>query len=255
MTFVERGGVRIHYEVVGEGPPIVLLHGGAGDRTMWRHAGYVDELRRYTSVLVDSRGHGLSDKPAVEAAYRLEEYVADVRAVIGELGAPRVALWGYSDGAHVAAAVAASIPERVAALITTGWNADMGTPEEQAELIELLQSSGMDGLNTALERGEGVSLPPWMREQFLATDPEVFIAEVKGFATGEQVRASLSSIVAPALLVVGAAEDPDEEVAKVAALLPSGRALTLPGVGHIGVFLASERVLPHALGVLGEGFA
>ena len=68
------------------------------------------------------------------------------------------------------------------------------------------------------------------------------------------MRASLSSISAPALLVVGAAEDPGDEAAKVAALLPSGRALTLPGVGHIGVFLASERVLPHALGVLGEGF-
>jgi len=50
-------------------------------------------------------------------------------------------------------------------------------------------------------------------------------------------------------------EDPEGGAAEVAALLPSGRALTLPGVGHIGVFLASERVLPHALRVLGEGFA
>ena len=236
MTFIERDCVRLHYETVGEGPPVVLLHGAAGDRTMWRYAGYVDGLNRFRCVLVDSRGHGLSDKPAVEAAYRLEEYVADARAVIGELGAPRGALWDYTDGAHVAAAVAASIPDRVAALITTGWIADTGTPEEQAELIELLESSGMDGLNAALERGEGISLPPWMRERFLATDPEVFIAEVKGFGTGERVRASLSSISAPALLLVGAAEDPGDEAAKVAALLPSGRALTLPGVGHIGVF-------------------
>ncbi len=69
-----------------------------------------------------------------------------------------------------------------------------------------------------------------MREQFLATDPEVFIAEVKGFGTGKQVRASLSSVGAPALLVVGAGEDPEEEAAEVAALLPSDRAVTLPGV-------------------------
>jgi pimeloyl-ACP methyl ester carboxylesterase len=240
MTFVERDGVHLHYETVGEGPPVVLLHGAAGDRTMWRYAGYIDGLNRFRCVLVDSRGHSLSSKPQeIETAYRLEEYVADVRAVIGELGAPWVALWGYSDGAHVAAAVAASIPDRVAALITTGWIADTGTPEEKAAMIELLESSGMDGLNAALERGEGISLPQWMRVHFLATDPEVFIAEIKGFGTGEQVRPSLSSIVAPALLVVGTAEDPDEEVAKVAALLPSGRALTLPGVGHIGVFLAS----------------
>ena len=74
-----------------------------------------------------------------------------------------------------------------------------------------------------------------MREQFLATEPEVFIAEVKGCGTGVHVRASLRSISAPALLLVGAAEDPGDEAAKVAEHLPAGRALTLPGVGHLEV--------------------
>jgi pimeloyl-ACP methyl ester carboxylesterase len=255
MPFVERGGVRVHYEVVGEGPPVVFLHGAAGNRTMWLHAGYVDGLDGFTRVLVDSRGHGLSDKPADEAAYSLEEYAADVEAVIDAVGAPRVALWGYSSGANVAGAVAERIPDRVAALIATGWIADMGTPEEQAELIQRLESSGMPGLNQELEQDEGITLPSWMREQFLATDPKVFAAEVKGFGDGEQVRASLSVVHAPALLLVGAAEDPEDEAAKVAALLPSGRAVTLPGVGHIGAFLASEQALSHALQVLREGFA
>src|SRR5215207_11665826 len=105
MPSVERDGVRIHYEVVGAGPPVVLLHGAAGDSTMWRHACYVDGLDGFSRVLVDSRGHGLSDGPGDEAAYRLEEYV---EAVIDALGAPSVVLWGYSSGAHVAAAVAGS---------------------------------------------------------------------------------------------------------------------------------------------------
>jgi pimeloyl-ACP methyl ester carboxylesterase len=128
MIFVERDGVRIRYEVVGAGSPVVLLHAAAGDSTMWRHAGYVDDLDGFSRVLVDSRGHGLSDRPGDEAAYWLEEYAADVEAVIDALGAPGVALWGYSSGAHVAAAVAGRIPDRVAALITTGWIADMGSP-------------------------------------------------------------------------------------------------------------------------------
>ena len=255
MRFVERGSVRIHFEVVGEGPPVVLLHGSAGDRTMWRHAGYVDGLEGFSCVLVDSRGRGLSDRPAGERAYRLEEYVADVRAVIEALGAPRVALWGYSSGAHVAAAVVQSVPNRVEALITTGWIADMGTSEERDGLIQVLESSGMNGLNSALEREEGISLPPWMREQFLATDPGVFVAEIKGFGDGSRVRATLGKIRAPALLLVGAMEDPEGEAARTAALLPSGKAVTLPAVGHIGAFLASEQALPHALGLLRACFA
>jgi len=253
MTFVERSGVRIHFEVVGEGPPVVLLHGSAGDRTMWRHAGYVDGLDGFSRVLVDSRGHGLSDRPA-DDAYRLEEYAADVEAVMDALGTRRVALWGYSNGANVAAAVAGRVPQRVDALITTGWIADMGTPEERAELVQLLESSGMPALNSALEKDERIWLPPWMREQFLATDPKVFAAEVKGFGDGREVRASLGAVRAPALLLVGEAEDPGGEVARVATLLPSGKAVTLPGVGHIGVFLASDRVLPHALRILQAGF-
>ncbi len=254
MPFVERDGVHIHYEVVGEGPPVVLLHGAAGDSTMWRHAGYVDGLERFGRVLVDSRGHGLSDRPDDEAAYRLKEYAADVEALIDALEAPSVALWGYSSGAHVAAAVAEHIPDRVDALITTGWIAELASLEEQTELIELLESSGMPGLNASLEQDEGISLPPWMREQFLATDPKVFVAEVKGFGDGKQMRASLSSVTAPALLLVGAAEDPGGEAAKVAALLPSGRAVTLPGVGHVGAFVASKEALPHALRMLREVF-
>jgi hypothetical protein len=102
----------------------------------------------------------------------------------------------------------------------------------------------MPGLNAALENDEDISLPPWMREQILATDPGVFAAEVEGF--GERIRASLGALRAPALLVVGAAEDPEGEAAKVAALLQD--------VGHVGAFLLSERVLPHVLRVLREGF-
>jgi hypothetical protein len=75
-------------------------------------------------------------------------------------------------------------------------------------------------------------------EQFLATDPNVVAAEVKGFGDSEQVRVHLDVIRAQALLLVGAAEDPEGQAAKVASLLPAGRAVTLPDLGHVGAFLA-----------------
>jgi pimeloyl-ACP methyl ester carboxylesterase len=148
--FAERGGVRICFEVVGEGPLVVLLHGPAGERAMWRHAGYVNGLEGFSGLLVDARGHGLTGKPAGETDYSLEEYAADVEAVIEAVGASHVALWGYSNGANVAAVVARHISDRIAALITTGWIADLGTPEERAALLQLLEFSNMSSLNLML---------------------------------------------------------------------------------------------------------
>jgi pimeloyl-ACP methyl ester carboxylesterase len=61
---VSSGGVSISYETIGEGWPLVLLHGWCCDRSWWSEAGYVDELQvDYRLVNVDLRGHGESDKP------------------------------------------------------------------------------------------------------------------------------------------------------------------------------------------------
>ncbi|HEX9907655.1 MAG TPA: alpha/beta hydrolase [Thermoplasmata archaeon] len=63
MPYVTGNGVRIHYETVGHGPPIILAHGGTGNSSMWRLAGYLDELNGHRCILIDRRGHGLSEKP------------------------------------------------------------------------------------------------------------------------------------------------------------------------------------------------
>ncbi len=98
MAVFEHHGVRLFYEIVGDGEPVVLHTGAGGDRTMWRHAGYLDELRDFQMVLFDHRGHGQSDKPRILEAHRLEVYVADVVALLDHLALPRAAFWGYSDG-------------------------------------------------------------------------------------------------------------------------------------------------------------
>ena len=89
-----------------------------------------------------------------------------------------------------------------------------------------------------------------MREQFLATDLSVFAAEAEGFGEGKRIRASLGALRAQALLVVGAAEDPEGEAAKVAAFLPS----RYPARCRPRRRVPGERVLPHVLRVLRKGF-
>lgn len=71
--------VRIHYEVEGSGPPLVLQHGITQTLDAWRRAGYVDALKsRYRLILVDARGHGASDKPHDPTAYRLASRAGDI---------------------------------------------------------------------------------------------------------------------------------------------------------------------------------
>ena len=72
MPKVKNGDINIYYEVEGEGPPLVMLHGFAGSLEHWRDFGYVDELKKdYKVVLIDNRGHGKSDKPHDPAMYNI----------------------------------------------------------------------------------------------------------------------------------------------------------------------------------------
>ena len=71
MAYVENDGVRIHYRVEGEGPPLFLHMGFSVDLTGWYEWGYVDALKDdYRLILIDPRGHGKSDKPHDPAAYQ-----------------------------------------------------------------------------------------------------------------------------------------------------------------------------------------
>ena len=64
MPYADNQGVRIYYEVEGQGPPLVLGHGGSYTLEMWREWGYTDGLRdEHQLILLDFRGHGRSDKP------------------------------------------------------------------------------------------------------------------------------------------------------------------------------------------------
>ena len=82
MLSVTRDHVRLYYTDAGDGPPLLFHTGGAGDGRMWQMAGYTQVLRPARQVVMDHRGHGKSDCPAELASHRIEEYAADVIAVL-----------------------------------------------------------------------------------------------------------------------------------------------------------------------------
>ena len=65
----------------------------------------------------------------------------------------------------------------------------------------------------------------------------------------------LASFPVPALLIAGELEDEDDDAAKVAAMIPNGRSLRLPGLGHTGACAASALTVPTARAFLDRWFA
>jgi proline iminopeptidase len=116
MPRTEIDGVGIHYEVDGEGPPLVVVHGGLGlDHVVYRRtlAPLADEVRMIT---YDQRGNGRS-VPADLAALTMERLADDAAALADHLGLDRFAVLGHSYGGFVAQEVALRHPDRVSSLV------------------------------------------------------------------------------------------------------------------------------------------
>src|SRR5712692_208209 len=77
MPFAFNKGVRVHYEVFGEGPPLFLHVGAGAEWDLWKLAGYLDRLDGYRLIVNDPRGRGRSDRPRTLAAHRMKKYVED----------------------------------------------------------------------------------------------------------------------------------------------------------------------------------
>jgi len=106
-------GVRIHYEVTGEGTPVVLLHGFPDSGRLWRHQVPALAEAGFRVIVPDQRGYGASDKPEGVDAYNLLHLVADVGAVLADAGVERAHVVGHDWGAAVAWVTATVAPAMV----------------------------------------------------------------------------------------------------------------------------------------------
>ena len=140
-------GGRLAGEAVGEGPPVVLLHGLTATRRYVLHGSVALARRGRRLVSYDARGHGDSDPAPAGAAYSYGELADDLRAVLDAIGGgePPV-LAGHSMGAHTAAALALAGQAELSALVLI-CPASLGAPPPEEAL------AGWDRLADGLERG------------------------------------------------------------------------------------------------------
>ena len=105
MPYLDHGGVRIYYDAFGAGDetPLVLSHGFGNSTQMWApNVGALAANRRV--ITWDLRGHGRSDSPEQQDLYTAEASVADLAALLDEVGATRAVLCGLSLGGYLSLA-------------------------------------------------------------------------------------------------------------------------------------------------------
>jgi pimeloyl-ACP methyl ester carboxylesterase len=230
MPFLERDGVRLHYESAGSGPPILLSHGYSATSRMWQ--GQVEALAdRYQVITWDMRGHGQSDSPDDPAAYSEAHTVADMAAILDALGIERAVIGGLSLGGYMSLAFHLAHPSRVRALMLfdTGpgyrnpagreaWNR---TAEARAVAFE---TRGLEALGAGAE----VRIAQHRSARGLALAARGMLAQFDS-----RVIESLETIRVPTLVLVGERDEPFLGATDyMAAKIPGARKVVIPAAGH-----------------------
>jgi len=243
MRSITSNGIRIHYEVEGAGPPLVLQHGMTQCVASWRVSGYVEALaRRHRLVMIDARGHGASDKPYEPEAYRIPSLAGDVLAVMDHLGLENAVYWGYSFGATIGFGLGAVAPERFTGFVLGGGHPYARTVPRSAQL------DGADGEAFARAFLERLGIDP---EKMPSGSRELLMAnDFRAIAAAQQDRPSLAEalprMTMPRLVYAGDTDPFHERAERAAGELPDGRFVSLPGLDHWATFGESGQILPVA---------
>jgi len=187
-------GVRVAYDIVGEGEAIVLVHGFGASRVQnWREPGWYDTLTvaGYQVVALDCRGHGESDKPHDLAAYGESAMANDIALVMRAAGHERAFVMGYSMGGSLVIRLMHDQPRCVRAAILGGVGSNYFTRS-----------------NAALAACMRAPREPLTRDQ-------------------------LAAISIPALVVCGETDDVSGPAETLASALGNARGVTVPKRDHM----------------------
>jgi pimeloyl-ACP methyl ester carboxylesterase len=256
MPYANNEGVQIHYEVEGNGPPLVLLHGlNLAGSESFRANGYVEPLKeKYQLILIDVRGHGASDKPHKPEAYRAKTLAADIVAVLDQLKVRKAHFLGYSLGGLIGFALAKYAPERFHSMIIGGAHPYKPNAEEKAELESIIQryKKGKDAVIAEAEKRLGKKMNPTYKAQAMAADTEALVALARALLLSSEDQTSsfeevLPTMSMPCLIYVGEKDTSYSGARKCAESMPNATFVSLPNLDHGGAWAQSSIILPYII--------
>jgi DNA-binding SARP family transcriptional activator/pimeloyl-ACP methyl ester carboxylesterase/class 3 adenylate cyclase len=260
--YVRSGDVNLAYQVIGEGPPdLVLVPGWVSNvECFWEEPRVARFLRQLASIgrliLFDKRGTGLSDRVPQDALPTLEQRMADVRAVMDAVGSKRATLVGYSEGGSMCALFAATYPDRAAGLVMIGSYARMirapdhpwgPSAEDYAGYVDMVQRDWGGPIGIARRAPSAMNDEAfsrwWARFLRMSASPGAAVA-LLDINRELDLRHVLPAIRVPTL-VMHAVGDQTIDVRYgryMAARIPGARYVELPGADHLPWLADAEAI-------------
>lgn len=258
MPFAKNNGLNIYYEVEGKGTPVVLAHGLSMSLEDWREYGYVESLvDKYTVILVDSRGHGRSDKPHDMTAYTRKNFALDHIAVLDNLGIDRAHFVGYSMGGFACLGAGIYTPNRCLTLSIGGSQPFAATeiPDEipahtphdlnglppSDDPIRDLLSRGGDAWADFFKANTQVSSS--MVTRLNGNDFSALLA-YRDSPDERGIAPQLDRLNSPCLIYAGEHEFAYRGAKYLAKCLPNAEFASFPEFNHFEIFAESNKILP-----------
>ncbi len=244
MATAQVNGIRIHYEINGSGPPLLLISGLGQNSNVW--ALIVTLLHdTFTCITFDNRGSGRSAVPP--GPYTIDQMGDDAAALIDHLKIGPVSAVGWSLGGSVLQSMLIRHREKLTrAVLLSAFPSYSELQHHWLDALVALQHSGVEALALGVFRTAWVFTPRWLSNHSAAvatarvalSDPYPttiagFEAQAHGLRRYDS-RPALSSVTTPTMVLVGAEDilTPVEQSAEIARLIPGARLQVLPRGGH-----------------------
>jgi pimeloyl-ACP methyl ester carboxylesterase len=231
MAKLNRNGVEIYYEVHGSGPALILTHGYSATTQMWK--GQIEPLsKKHTLILWDMRGHGQSDYPADQAQYSEDHTVADIAALLDQVGASEAIVGGLSLGGYMSLAFYNKHPERCRALLII----DTGPGFKKDDAREAWNQNARNRAD-ALEKDGLATLKSGSAERAYAVHRDALglARAARGMLAqrNADVINNLPNIKAPSVVVVGSKDTPFIAASDyMATKIPGAQKVVIQDAGH-----------------------
>lgn len=238
----QQRAIHLHYAEAGRGLAVVLVHGFPFSHRIW-NAQVMALGMDYHVIAPDLRGFGESAAP--EEGYDMDDFAADIVALLDRLGIDRAVWVGHSMGGYITLAALRRWPARVRAAVFVATHARPDTPEKKFQRetsADIVLNKGVS--DTAFSMMSTVFAPGVDRQSEMAqsiyeimvgSSPQGVAGALRGMAARPDSRPLLAGLSIPALVIAGAEDETvgAELTGELAGLIPGARHVVIPGAGHM----------------------